>query len=1393
MSLTTLLRCLQRARSGAFGFLCAAALSTGASPAAWAQSVDGSSLDLGGQVVAPANSPTLYSTYGITGGDQIQWITYLQSKIDRPYEAIGTVTLPPNFSWVKGSVVMPPKVSMEWKVSNAWTSTEPATGSVVSEVRWKQIPLVVVNFGVVDSTVDFSGTGDGFRIIPYGQNLYVVNHHSYRGGNYFHCRVAKTGAVCPGFTTGGLTFTLGSVGSAIYNDPSGNAQTATNHSPMEALNRETGELFVGVYGNWYNGNPPYGASGPNPNAYILCTNLKTLTSCGKWDLGVSPIAEYHAIANYEFFEMANGKKKYYVQKNDGTLVCFDIVAKAECGRTKYPAHGQTATVMSTQLGGKMFFASRSKLWCHDPVTEAACAGWSTAGYANGGYGGVYPIMTAAGDPRGVCDTRGTTCRALNGSTFSLSTNARNFVINNSFASRDTWGGGTAYSTNAGAIDGSKVYFAPSTGWGVSCFDFATDTTCPGYPKKMDKYTQGYANNWDPTRPNCLLHLGNNAIGLLFDATTGGACTDGTGADQPKLMDVNPADYYRCDPTRSRVTGWDQVRLSQSLPWGAAGGLASVKVTLQDANGVALPSLLNPVRYFTSGQYTLSIADIPYAQYPRLKVIVQMTGSGGLGAREDFGMDVTWKGDPIQLCFQAKSPSPATCEQTASETVTLARFENLDGVFDRTLKADKVFSPGVPLSGYGAVSMATTLRTRLSDNPRTGELRTQIAQGRYDMSNFSGDLWLFDLNASGGVDTSSHRSAAQTLRASDYLSRPVYSAKANGSGVLGVMSLYSLNFNAAPAEHQAALSTTMSGARDNRGTERVNYLRGLDGSLRARSSLLGPVINSGPVLMYAQPTAGLSERQFPGYTAYRSNAAKALANRPPMALWGGNDGALHAFSLQGSQLREAWAFVPEAMLGRTAFYSDATVRETQLSPYFVDNVPMVGHADLSGNAGTAWTSLAVVTYGRGARAITALDLHGDGDIAAGRGVLFEYTHQTPGLEDLGYIVSPPVSPDALGSPQIVRLNDGGTLRWAVLVGNGVDSQVGSVGGTGRAVLYAFYLDNLKPNRWTRIAVDEALPAEPELKMSNGLSTPRPADSNGDGTIDIAYAGDQRGNLWRFDLSNMASVSVHRLFQTDVTRPILGAPLVVRNPAAGACLSERRQRCWQVAFGTGSYFNPIMGDAAANKAQQYLYSVLDKGDGTSVSSGTLVAHSVTTVRVSGIDYRAVQAADVDYADGKRGWLVALGANEHLTGGPRLQPSGQVLFPVNKPITASSSAGVCSPASAWLFDLNPQTGAPSASSYDVNGDNKIDANDLVDVNGKKVAVGAMSMAGNQFGAPAILLDGANASDTLSLITPGLGQTVGEAGTWGGSSGGPVNNSKTLKRSDKKQLGRMTWREVY
>ncbi|MDZ7814398.1 MAG: hypothetical protein U5L74_15470 [Ideonella sp.] len=51
--------------------------------------VTGSSLNMGGQVVAPANSPTLNSTFSISPDDEVKWITYLQARIGSPFEAIG--------------------------------------------------------------------------------------------------------------------------------------------------------------------------------------------------------------------------------------------------------------------------------------------------------------------------------------------------------------------------------------------------------------------------------------------------------------------------------------------------------------------------------------------------------------------------------------------------------------------------------------------------------------------------------------------------------------------------------------------------------------------------------------------------------------------------------------------------------------------------------------------------------------------------------------------------------------------------------------------------------------------------------------------------------------------------------------------------------------------------------------------------------------------------------------------------------------------------------------------------------------------------------------------------------------------------------------------------------
>ncbi|ENT0202602.1 pilus assembly/adherence protein PilC, partial [Neisseria gonorrhoeae] len=99
--------------------------------------------------------------------------------------------------------------------------------------------------------------------------------------------------------------------------------------------------------------------------------------------------------------------------------------------------------------------------------------------------------------------------------------------------------------------------------------------------------------------------------------------------------------------------------------------------------------------------------------------------------------------------------------------------------------------------------------------------------------------------------------------------------------------------------------------------------------------------------------------------------------------------------------------------------------------------------------------------------------------------------------------------------------------------------------------ALYVYDLKDTLGTPIAKIEA----PGGK--GGLSSPTLVDKDLDGTVDIAYAGDRGGNMYRFDLSdsNPDKWSVRTIFEGD--KPITSAPAVSR-------LADKRV----VIFGTGS---------------------------------------------------------------------------------------------------------------------------------------------------------------------------------------------------------------------------------
>ena len=111
-------------------------------------------------------------------------------------------------------------------------------------------------------------------------------------------------------------------------------------------------------------------------------------------------------------------------------------------------------------------------------------------------------------------------------------------------------------------------------------------------------------------------------------------------------------------------------------------------------------------------------------------------------------------------------------------------------------------------------------------------------------------------------------------------------------------------------------------------------------------------------------------------------------------------------------------------------------------------------------------------------------------------------------DMGYVYSmPPVDTGTNQAKQIVKMANG---KWAVIVGNGYNSNLG------KAVLYVVFIEQGIDGSWAagdyvKIIADSA---RLHSGLDNGLSTPVPFDTDGDGYADTVYAGDLKGRIWKF---------------------------------------------------------------------------------------------------------------------------------------------------------------------------------------------------------------------------------------------------------------------------------------
>ncbi|HFA0933511.1 TPA: pilus assembly/adherence protein PilC [Neisseria gonorrhoeae] len=153
---------------------------------------------------------------------------------------------------------------------------------------------------------------------------------------------------------------------------------------------------------------------------------------------------------------------------------------------------------------------------------------------------------------------------------------------------------------------------------------------------------------------------------------------------------------------------------------------------------------------------------------------------------------------------------------------------------------------------------------------------------------------------------------------------------------------------------------------------------------------------------------------------------------------------------------------------------------------------------------------------------------------------------------------------VGTPQIGKTQNG---KYAAFLASGYAAkQIASQ--ENKTALYVYDLGNGSGSLIKKIEVQGG---------KGGLSSPTLVDKDLDGTVDIAYAGDRGGKMYRFDLSNSdpSKWSAKAIFEG--TKPITSAPAVSR-------LADKRV----VIFGTGS---DLSESDVFNTDEQYIYGIFD----------------------------------------------------------------------------------------------------------------------------------------------------------------------------------------------------------
>ena len=641
--------------------------------------------------------------------------------------------------------------------------------------------------------------------------------------------------------------------------------------------------------------------------------------------------------------------------------------------------------------------------------------------------------------------------------------------------------------------------------------------------------------------------------------------------------------------------------------------------------------------------------------------------------------------------------------------------------------------------------------------------TRIYQARFDSADWSGKLLSFPVNLQTGALEASEWDAGTEVASQNYDTGREWLTW-NDDTETGVAFRWA---NISTAQQGLLNLDPDTGTADTLGDERLDFLRGdtsnqlsNSGSFRNRSTPLGDVVHSTPTIVGAP---GFGYRDFvPGtttlfesvkysdfkaelgdskcvdvfgndITSWTQGSSGSAGGREPMVYVGANDGALHGFSACTGQ--EKIAYVPNGVYPKLNELTSTNYSHE----FYVDGAPTVVDAFWS----SQWHTVLVGTLAAGGRSVFALDVTDPNDFSesnAANLVLWEIDH-TSDLDgdtfadypDLGYTFS---------QPAVIKAEGHG---WVAVFGNGYDSA------SGKAVLYiARIYDGALLAAIDLSAVDATAHG-----TGNGLSTVSPIDTDGNGLVDLIYAGDLNGNVWRFEATTgigFSASNTTRLYSarsaSDVAQPITSRLAVGLHPtnATGRI----------VYFGTGKYYELADQDPANAVAYNTMYGIWDRDDGNTITSVTtrnsnvLQQQTITTEQVStfgsnSFDIRVVSNTPVTWATATGscsstascGWYLDLSdltaatpeVGEKMVANPILR-GGRLIFVTTIPSLIPCEGG----GTGWLMEIDPNTGGRmDIPVFDLNGDGVFDYQDNLStttggnttytpVSGKKSKVGIL-----------------------------------------------------------------------